>query len=540
MEYRFLLDNNIVLDVLLRRLDVNPRALELYEWFVKYNHKIYLVSSQIPTITYVHKKGVDKKVFNKQKVEEQWEEFLKQVIVLKTPSYIDYQHPMAKVDIEDYLILLGANTLKKIYIISRDDDFIKLNQEVIGVDDFFDLVNEKTDEKVLFLDLEKINHAAHPFLDKGFDRVLKSGWYLLGNEVKAFEQEYAEFIGTKHCISVGNGLDALRLILRAYIEVGIMQECDEIIVPANTYIASILAITENRLTPVLVEPDINTYNIDPYKIEEAITPRTKGIMIVHLYGLCAMHPEIQRINDKYNLKMIEDNAQAVGAYYIPNDGSSANVGTGHALSLQNPQRTGSLGHAAGHSFYPGKNLGALGDAGAITTNDDQLAETIRAIANYGSKQKYINQYKGINSRLDEIQAAFLREKLKTIDQDNQCRREIAEYYCRNIKHPEIVLPCDPNFSLFTIHFSLRHVWHLFIIRNPNREALQKHLTEHGIQTLIHYPIPPHRQGAYKEFDVLGLPLTEKIHKGVLSLPMSPVLTKNETNKIIELVNKFNC
>jgi dTDP-4-amino-4,6-dideoxygalactose transaminase len=259
---------------------------------------------------------------------------------------------------------------------------------------------------IKFLDLKKINDSFEPDISSAIKRVLDSGWYLLGNEVKAFEQEYREYTGSKHCIGVANGLDALRLILKAYIELGEMQEGDEIIVPSNTYIASILAVTDNRLIPVLVEPDLNTYNIDPLKIEEKISSKTKGIMIVHLYGQNAMHPEIKRLTEKYGLKLIEDNAQAQGCFF---DG----------------KRTGSLGDAAGHSFYPGKNLGALGDAGAVTTDIDELADVIRTIANYGSKVKYQNLYQGLNSRLDEIQAAILRVKLTRLDADNQRRREIA-------------------------------------------------------------------------------------------------------------------
>jgi len=276
---------------------------------------------------------------------------------------------------------------------------------------------------IKFLDLKKINNSFEPELSNAVKRVIDSGWYLLGNEVTAFEKEYAAFIGTRHCIGVANGLDALRLIFRAYIEIGLMKEGDEIIVPANTYIASILAITENRLKPVLVEPDIKTFNINPFLIEEKISKRTKGILMVHLYGQNAMHPEIQRLIDKYDLKLIEDNAQAQGAYY-------------------NDKRTGSLGDAAGHSFYPGKNLGALGDAGAVTTNNDELADVLRTLANYGSKKKYENRYKGLNSRLDEIQAAILSVKLKRLDSDNQRRREIAHYYLENIKQSEIILPCS--------------------------------------------------------------------------------------------------
>jgi dTDP-4-amino-4,6-dideoxygalactose transaminase len=363
---------------------------------------------------------------------------------------------------------------------------------------------------IKFLDLKAINDSFEPELSQSIKRVLDSGWYLLGNEVNAFEQEYADYIGTKHCIGVANGLDALRLILKAWIELEIMKEGDEIIVPANTYIATILAITDNRLIPVLVEPDINTYNIDPYKIEEKITERTKGIMIVHLYGQNAMHPEIQRMVDEYDLKLMEDNAQAVGAYY-------------------GEKRTGSLGHAAGNSFYPGKNLGALGDAGAVTTNNDELADVIRTLANYGSKIKYQNLYRGLNSRLDEIQAAILRTKLKRLDTDNQRRVEIAQYYLSNIIHPEIILPQIKTQS---------YNGHLFVIRHPDRDKLQKYLTENGIQTMIHYPIPPHKQRAYNTWNNLSFPTTEKIHHVVLSLPISPVMSDKEMKKVVKIINQI--
>lgn len=368
---------------------------------------------------------------------------------------------------------------------------------------------------IKFLDLKAINDSFEPELSQAIKRVLESGWYLLGKEVKAFEQEYSKYIGTKHCIGVANGLDALRLILKGYMEMGIMKEGDEIIVPANTYIASILAITDNRLIPVLVEPDLNTYNLNPFLIEEKITERTKGIMLVHLYGLNAMHPEIQRLVDKYNLKLIEDNAQAAGAYY-------------------GEERTGSLGHAAGHSFYPGKNLGCMGDGGAVTTNDEELANVIRALANYGSNKKYVNDYQGLNSRLDEIQAAILRTKLHRLDADNQRRREIAKRYCENINHPSIILP-----QLVTNNLQLTtHIWHLFVIRTPRRNQLQQYLTENGIQTLIHYPIPPHKQLAYKKWNNLSFPITELIHDQILSLPMSPTMKKSDVEKVISVINKY--
>lgn len=373
---------------------------------------------------------------------------------------------------------------------------------------------------IKFLDLKAINQSFEPELTQAIKRVLDSGWYLLGKEVSAFEQEYASYIGVKHCIGVANGLDALRLILKAYIEMDIMHEGDEIIVPANTYIATILAITDNRLCPVLVEPDIETYNIDPFMIEGKISNRTKGIMVVHLYGQNAMHPEIQRLIEKYNLKLIEDNAQAVGAYY-------------------GDKRTGSLGHAAGHSFYPGKNLGCLGDGGAVTTNDVELAAVIRAMANYGSNKKYVNIYKGLNSRLDEIQAAILRTKLLRLDTDNQRRRNIAQYYCKNIINHEIILPVSTEYNNpYSIAFNLSHVWHVFVIRTPQRDKLQQYLTDKGIQTLIHYPIPPHKQRAYKEWNELSFPITQKIHDEVLSFPMSVMMQDEDVERIVELINPY--
>ena len=370
---------------------------------------------------------------------------------------------------------------------------------------------------IKFLDLQKITQKNQPELTEAVKRVVDSGWYILGKEKTIFEKSFAAFCGVRFCVGVGNGLDALRLIFRAYIEMGVISEGDEVIVPANTYIASILAISENRLKPVLVEPDITTYNVDSEKIEEKITSRTKAILIVHLYGQNAYNENIKEIADKYKLKIIEDAAQAHGAYY-------------------NNIRVGSLGYAAGFSFYPGKNLGAFGDGGAVTTNDEELAEVIRALGNYGTKQKYKHIYKGLNTRLDEIQAAILSVKLKQLDVDNQKRRKIADYYIQNIKHPDIILPVLN--SQFSILNSLNHVWHLFVIRCKKRDKLQKYLFVNGIQTLIHYPIPPHKQGAYKEYNDLSLPITEEIHREVLSLPISPVLEINELNSIIALINRF--
>jgi len=370
-------------------------------------------------------------------------------------------------------------------------------------------------EMINFLNLKKINTQYTTELKQVAAEVIDSGWYLLGESVKNFESNLANYVCINNAIGVANGLDALRLILKGYIELGIMKEGDEIIVPANTYIATILAITDSRLKPVLLEPNINTYNLDINLIEKHLTVRTKAIMVVHLYGRVCWDNQLEELAKKYSLKIIEDNAQAIGAEW-------------------NGIKTGALGDAAGFSFYPGKNLGALGDAGAVTTKDDQLAEVVRALGNYGSKHKYVNDYQGLNSRMDEIQAAFLSVKLKYLDAENQRRREIAQYYIENIQHPDIILPAL-NFELSTLN---SHVWHLFVIRHPNRDKLQKYLTENGVQTLIHYPLPPHQQNAYKNWDGLNCPITDKIHKEVLSLPMSPVLNNYEIERVVELINNF--
>ena len=342
---------------------------------------------------------------------------------------------------------------------------------------------------------------------------------------------------------MANGLDALRLILRAYIEMGEMKEGDEVIVPANTFIASILAITDNRLKPVLAEPDINTYNLDISLIEQYITPRTKAIMVVHLYGRACWSSHLEEIAKKYNLKIIEDNAQAAGAMIKAGDsrqkaedsGPDNVVTTASRKQQIEYRRTGSLGDAAGHSFYPGKNLGALGDGGAVTTDDDELASIVRAIANYGFTKKYVSDYKGFNSRLDEIQAAVLRVKLPRLDADNHRRRRIAQYYLENIIKSEIILPSNQQSATS----NLEHIWHLFVIRHRHRDELQKYLTYNGVQTLIHYPVPPHKQKAYKEWNNFNLPITEKLQGEVLSLPISPIIPYADTQILVEFLNKYN-
>lgn len=365
---------------------------------------------------------------------------------------------------------------------------------------------------ISFLDLKGLNAQYKAELAEACIRVIDSGWYIQGNECKEFDKEFAQYCGTKYAIGVANGLDALILILRAYKELGIMNDGDEVIVPSNTYIASILAISQNNLVPVLVEPDIKTYLIDPSKIEEKITSKTKAILPVHLYGQTCEMDKINEIANKYNLKVIEDSAQSHGAFY-------------------RNKRSGNLGDASGFSFYPGKNLGALGDGGAVTTNDEELADTIKALGNYGSHKKYENLHKGINSRLDEIQAAMLRIKLKYLDNEVEKRREIANYYLQNIKNDKIILPTVINQD--------SHVWHLFVVRTNKRNELQKYLLDNGIQTLIHYPIPPHKQNAYKEWNNESYPISEQIHNEVLSLPISGIQSLEDTIKIVQVINDFN-
>lgn len=360
---------------------------------------------------------------------------------------------------------------------------------------------------IKFLDLKKINNRYREEIDSRIKNILDKGWYLQGEENENFTKNFANFCGTKFALGVANGLDALNLIIKAY---G-FGNGDEIIVPANTYIATILAISENGCIPILVEPDIKTYNIKPDSIEEKITTKTKAIMVVHLYGQAVQMKKIWKIAKKYNLKIIEDSAQAHGAIYQEN-------------------RTGNLGDASGFSFYPGKNLGCMGDGGAVTTNDEELFNKIKAIANYGSDRKYHHIYKGVNSRLDEIQAAVLDIKLKHLDSDNNKRREISKYYRENIKNSKIILP--------DTYDEKSHVWHIFAVRTHNRDEFQKYLTEKGIQTIIHYPTPPHKQGAYKEWNNLSFPITEEIHNTILSLPISPVMTDSEIEKVVEVVNEF--
>ncbi len=365
---------------------------------------------------------------------------------------------------------------------------------------------------IRFLDLQKINNQYSEELKEACARVIDSGWYLIGKELETFEKSFAAYCGTKYALGVANGLDALILIMEAYKEMGLFKPGDEVIVPSNTYIASILAVSKAGLTPILCEPTEDTNLIDPALIEELITTKTKAILPVHLYGQICDMDSIMKIAVNHNLKVIEDSAQSHGAVY------------------QNGKRSGNLGDASGFSFYPGKNLGALGDAGAVTTNDETLANTIKALRNYGSHKKYHNLYKGMNSRLDEIQAAMLSVKLKYLDSETQERRVVANKFLAGIKNPFVKLPVK-------LHPDA-HVWHIFSVRVANRAKFQAHLTDAGIETNIHYPIPPHQQPAYVEFQYQQFKISEKIHEEIISLPMSSVLNPLEIDHIIKSVNDY--
>lgn len=368
-----------------------------------------------------------------------------------------------------------------------------------------------------FLDLKEINSRYREELVQAAVNVIDSGWYVQGKQVKLFEEEFSQYCQAKHCIGVASGLDALILILRAYKELGILKDGDEIIVPANTYIASILAITANNLKPVLVEPEVHSYNLSLSEVKLAITPKTKAILAVHLYGQMADMTALSDISESENLLLIEDSAQA------------------HGASVDS-RKAGNWGHASGFSFYPGKNLGALGDAGAVTTNDDNLASTIRALGNYGSYNKYENCYQGVNSRLDEMQAALLRVKLRYLDHDTTRRKEIALAYTKGVENEKLILPM--SLELTNVEDLDHHVFHLYVIRCNNRNGLQKYLSDNGVQALIHYPIPPHHQKAYSDWSTQSYPITEAIHDQILSLPISPVLRDDQVETIIRLLNEF--
>ncbi|WP_428357406.1 aminotransferase class V-fold PLP-dependent enzyme [Methyloprofundus sp.] len=506
------LDVNIILDFFsATRRVAFPNSIKAFE-YLRGRGYTYISSSSLDNIAFLKADELRREYgYSQSKRRLLAAQLIKYLMgnfkLAKTPAYLTIDYT----DIEDSQIIASAQAVDGI-VLTRDNGMLKKHPELtLHPDDFFQYVEQSKETTIPFLDLKSLNSEYLKEFEQAFDQVVNSGWYIQGKQCQAFEQEFADYCGTKHCIGVANGLDALTLIIRAYKEMGLMQAGDEIIVPANTYIASILAISENDLTPVLVEPDIQTYNINPALIEEKITDKTKAIMAVHLYGQVAAMNEINAIAKQYNLKVIEDSAQAHGAIY-------------------HGKRTGNLGDASGFSFYPGKNLGALGDGGAITTNDDQLADVVRALGNYGSHKKYENQYQGINSRLDEMQAAFLRVKLKQLNNEIQKRRAIAEYYLKNIDTELIGLPfvADSN----------SHVWHLFVIRTKNREQLQKYLIDNRIQTLIHYPIPPNKQAAYKCWNNISFPETEMLHKEVLSLPISSVMTDEEMKRVVGVINNM--
>ncbi|EDN71222.1 DegT/DnrJ/EryC1/StrS aminotransferase [Beggiatoa sp. PS] len=461
MKYNYFFDVNIVLDLLLKRQPFYPIATHIYDSLIDNGQTIFISSSSLAQIDYLVA-VILKRVGIPERKPILLEEFYRHVTIVKTPPIT---HPATDADVEDTLIEAAARCLPSARIITRDRKFLLRSAITIAPEEFFELEAQPIDT-VYFLDFEGIHVELIAELDAAYDRVLASNWFILGAEVEAFETEFAAYCGTKHCIGVGNGLDALNLILHAYgIGIG-----DEVIVPANTYIATWLAISHTGATPVPVEPNEQTYNIDTTKIEAAITKQTKAIMPVHLYGQPADMGPIIEIARHYNLKVIEDAAQAHGATY-------------------KGKRTGNLSDAAGFSFYPGKNLGALGDGGAITTNDDELADKVRILRNYGSKVKYHNETKGFNSRLDPLQAAFLRVKLKYLDLWNNHRRKIARRYQESLANcPNIILPFVPDW--------VEPVWHLFVIRSQQRNELQQKLRDSNINTMIHYPIPPHLSEAY--------------------------------------------
>jgi len=492
-----LFDTTICLDFILKREPFYNVLLPIVEALLESDKKIYISVSSILSLDIALKKTNDNRT--------SLDDFLSLCQIIKTPAFTP-----TWTNIEHELIEVSArSTNNNIRILTRDTDFLNVSEIAISIQDFTNLPQE-TSDKVPFSDLKSPHLNLRPQLEQAFDRVINSGWYILGNEVKHFEAEFSSYCETEHCIGVGNGLDALHLILRAF-EIG---AGDEVIVPSNTYIATWLAVSHSGATPIPVEPELSTYNIDPALIEKAITPKTKAIIAVHLYGQPADMDTINIIAKKHDLKVVEDAAQAHGASY-------------------KGKRVGSLGDAAGFSFYPGKNLGAIGDGGAVTCNDSILAQKVRTLGNYGSSKKYHNEVKGFNSRLDELQATFLREKLKNLDHWNQQRADIASIYTQHLEsQTELFLPV-------TTHDSTS-VWHQYIVRHEHRDHLAQYLSNKGIETMIHYPIPPHLQPAYLElaYTKNSFPLAERIHSHVLSLPISPHIPISQAKKVISSIKSY--
>ncbi len=507
MADQVVLDTNIVLDLLLAREDANPFYKEVPHVIFNQWQKFLVVAHQLATIDYVFHREIKRLGLNNQnEARELWAFFQAHVVLFKTPASIDWEHPLAQHDLEDYQIHAAADLIG-VKIITRDTDFAKLSPHCITPAEFLKIASTPTSINVPFLDLKATQIELRTELEQSFDRVLNSGWYILGPEVDAFEAEYADYCEAKHCVGVANGLDALHLALLA-LEV---KPGDEVIVPSNTYIATWLAVSQCGAIPVPVEPDAATYNLDPSKIEAAITSRTKVILPVHLYGQPADMEPILAIAKKHGLRVLEDGAQAHGARY-------------------KGKKLGAHGDVVAWSFYPGKNLGAFGDGGAITTSDPEIADRIKVLRNYGSRVKYVNEVRGFNSRLDPLQAAALRDKLKVLDEWNARRANIAARYSNELVNTGLLLPFVPEWA--------EPAWHLYVVQHPQRDSLQKTLQEAGIGSLIHYPIPPHLQAAYAElgFGEGAFPIAERIHKNVLSLPMGPHLKSAGVETVIATLN----
>ena len=500
---RYFFDVNLVLDLLLQRQPHVAVVDRVYDSLIAANQPIYLSSSSLHQIDYLVSLGLKRGGIPLAKKQPLLDEFYRHVQVVKTPD-VDYR----EIDVEDSLIEASARTIPDACILTRDRAFLARSSLTLSPEEFL-RANWRDEGSVPFLDLQAPHLELRAELDAAIDRVLNSGWYILGPEVEAFEQEFAAYCETAHCVGVANGLDALHLALRA---LGV-DSGDEVIVPSNTYIATWLAVSQCGATPVPVEPDERTYNIDPSRIEAAITPRTKAILPVHLYGQPADLDPILDLARQGGLKVLEDAAQAHGARY-------------------KGQRIGGHGDAVAWSFYPGKNLGALGDGGAVTTNDPEVAERLRVLRNYGSSVKYVNEVQGFNSRLDPLQAAILRVKLRHLDDWNARRRRIAAAYLDGLAGTDLTLPQVPDWA--------EPVWHLFVVRHPRRDALQQRLTEAGIGVLIHYPIPPHRQDAYSGlgFSPEAFPLASRMANEVLSLPIGPQCSMDQVTKVMARIRSM--
>lgn len=511
MGFKYIWDNNVCLDLLLDREEVNPDYLELYGLFVEKDMPIYVSSSQLHNLkcTYImHNKHTG--LLPSQVIKEEWNKFIQMIEVVKTPAYIDKDSKLLKTGLEDYLVALSAGTIGA-KIITSDKTFINQCSNAITTGQAIDEIKSIKIADIPFLPLKAVNDRYAKGIEKGIDRVLKSGWYLLGEEIKAFERDFAGYTGTKHCVGVASGLDALKLILRGYMELGKIWPGAEVILPSHTFVATALAVTECGLKPVFVEVEEGTFNLNPQEVAALVTEYTAAILAVHLYGRPAEMDELAAIAAEHHLLLIEDAAQAHGAVY-------------------RGKKAGALGDAAAFSFYPGKNLGSMGDAGAVTTNDSELARVITSLRNYGSGEKYRHEYRGVNSRLSEMQAAILGVKLASLDEEIALRQKLAERYLNGIDNDKIRLPETTD--------DVSPVWHIFPVLCDERDALQKYLSEKDILTQIHYPVPVHKQKAFEAFNDLNLSVTEKLAGSVLSLPLHPVLSESDQDRIIDAVNGF--